>query len=186
MVADQIKTAVHCAEHTQSQNIDLQQTQGFDIVFIPLNHRTFSHAGVFHWDQSADRTFGNNKTAHMLGEMAGKTEDLIEQFKKVLGDLPLAITALLLKQCLKICLSVPPRHGLAELLNKQCIQPQGFAHIAHRAAGSVADHRGSQSGPFAAVFFVDILNYLFPALMLKVHVYIRWLVAFSGDKAFEQ
>ena len=138
----------------------------------------------------------------MLGEMAGKTENFIEQFKKVLSHLALSVIgplitsplvtsglvrgSLLLKQRLKISLSIPPRHGLAELFNKQCVQSQCFAHITHRAAGSVTDHRGSESGPFAAVFFIDILNHFFSALVLKVHIYIRWLVALSGDKTFEQ
>ena len=38
----------------------------------------------------------------------------------------------------------------------------------------------------AAILFIDVLDHLFTALMLKIDVDVGWLVAFLGDKTLEQ
>ena len=74
-------------KHTQSQNIDFKQAQGFDIFFVPLNYCALGHAGVFHWHQCTDGALGDNKAPHMLGQMSGEAEDLLQQIIKMLGHM---------------------------------------------------------------------------------------------------
>ncbi len=45
---------------------------------------------------------------------------------------------------------------------------------------------GRQRGPAPAIAPEDVLNDFFAAVMLEIHVDVRWLVALSGDEALEQ
>ena len=48
------------------------------------------------------------------------------------------------------------------------------------------DHGRRDTGMFAAVFSIDVLDDLFAPLVLEVDVDVRRLVAFGRDEAFEQ
>ena len=63
---------------------------------------------------------------------------------------------------------------------------QRAPYIAQRTAGPVADHRGGNGSTLSPVFFVDVLDDLLAALVLEVHVNVRWLIALSGDKTLKQ
>src|SRR6516165_11223080 len=65
-------------------------------------------------------------------------------------------------------------------------ETQGLADLADRRARAVADHRGGETGPVAAVLFIDVLNDLLAPLMLEININIGWLVARSADEALEQ
>ena len=63
---------------------------------------------------------------------------------------------------------------------------QGLAHVPHRAARAIADDGRRQGRPVPAVFPVDILDHLLPALVLEVHIDVRRLAALPGNEALEQ
>ena len=63
---------------------------------------------------------------------------------------------------------------------------QGPAHIAQSTARAVGRDHGGNGSAGAAVFGVDVLDHLFAALVLKVHVNVGRLVALARDKALEQ
>src|SRR4051812_8527414 len=44
----------------------------------------------------------------------------------------------------------------------------------------------SQSGAFASVLFINVLNHFFAALMLEVDINVGRLVSSSGDESFKQ
>ena len=53
-------------------------------------------------------------------------------------------------------------------------------------ARAVADDRGGDAGPVAAVFGVDVLDHLLAPLVLEIHVDVGRLVARGGNEALEQ
>ena len=80
--AQKIKTATQAAQHAERQAIDLQQSQGFEVVLVPLNDGAIRHRRVFHWHQLPQRLFGDHEAADMLGEVAWETTQLIEQHQE--------------------------------------------------------------------------------------------------------
>ena len=82
--------------------------------------------------------------------------------------------------------AIPPGHGFGQVIDEYRIQPQRLAHVAHGAAGAVGDNGGGQGGALAGILVVDVLDDLFAALVLEIHIDIRWLVALSGNKALKQ
>ena len=63
---------------------------------------------------------------------------------------------------------------------------QRASHVAQRTAWPVAGHDCRYGGTLAAVFGVDVLNYLFTPLVLKVHVNVRRLIALAADETLKQ
>ena len=84
-----------------------------------MNHCAVGHAGILYGHQSAYRAAGNNKPAHMLGEVAGKALNLLEQAVEVLGHI--ASGTGFGKLVLQVTTAVPPGQRLAELFNKQWV-----------------------------------------------------------------
>ena len=66
------------------------------------------------------------------------------------------------------------------------IQPQRPADIAQRRPRPITDHHSGQRRAVPAVFAVNVLNDLFAALVLKIDIDIRRLVALGRDKTLEQ
>ena len=75
-MAQQIETATQRTEHTQRQNIHLEQPDRIQIVLVPLDNRALGHTGIFDRHQRMQRSFGNHKTARVLRQMTGKTYQL--------------------------------------------------------------------------------------------------------------
>src|SRR5690606_24103258 len=63
---------------------------------------------------------------------------------------------------------------------------QRLADIPNGAFGPIGDHCCRQRGPLAPVALVEVLDDFLPALVLEVHVDIRWFPALSGDKTLKQ
>ena len=56
-------------QHAEAQDIHLQQTQGFEIVLVPLDDRALLHGGVLDRHQFGERPGGDHEAADMLGQM---------------------------------------------------------------------------------------------------------------------
>src|SRR5947209_180352 len=65
-------------------------------------------------------------------------------------------------------------------------EAEHFADFADRRTCAISDDARCQSGAFAAIFLVDILNDLLAPLVLEIDIDIGRLVARVGDEAFEQ
>src|SRR6516225_11282156 len=65
-------------------------------------------------------------------------------------------------------------------------ETQGLADFADCRARAVADHRGGETRPVAAVFLVDVLDYLLAPLMLEIDIDVGRFIAGSTDEALEQ
>ncbi len=123
----------------------------------------------------------------MLGQMPRKSQQLIAQPQQLANARVVRIETRLFQP---LTLHFPPAapaggrlHQLFDLLHGQA---QGLARVPQGAPGAVGDHRGRQGGAVAAVFAIDVLDDLFTALVLEVHVDVRRLAALPGDEALEQ
>ena len=65
-------------------------------------------------------------------------------------------------------------------------QAQNLAHIADGRAGTIADHCGGDGGAVTAIAAIDILDDLFAALMLEIHINIGRFAALLRDEPLEQ
>ena len=68
-------------QHAQREDVDLEHPQGFQIVLIPFDDGAVLHRRVLDRDQGRQPVAGNDKAAHMLGEVAGETDDLLRQIQ---------------------------------------------------------------------------------------------------------
>ena len=76
--------------------------------------------------------------------------------------------------------------GASHRVDDARVHAQRAAGIAQHAARPVGNDHGGQRGAIPAVFIVDVLDDLFAALVLEVHVDVGRLVAFFADEALEQ
>ena len=67
MAVDQIKAFMDTGQYAQGQQVDLQDTQGIQVVFVPFDHRTIRHGRIGDWHDLRQAAPGDDETAHMLG-----------------------------------------------------------------------------------------------------------------------
>ena len=79
MTPQKIKGFAQTTEHSQGQNIDLQNAQGVNIILIPCDDGAILHRGIFYGHKRIKPPFGNHKAPHMLAEMAGEADNLAHQ-----------------------------------------------------------------------------------------------------------
>ena len=75
---------------------------------------------------------------------------------------------------------------LGHAVNAFWVDAQGATHIAQGRARAVRDDHTGERRTVAAVFAVDVLDDLFPALVFKVNVDVGRLVAFGADEALKK
>ena len=79
-VTHKIERTADGTEHAQGQQIDLQQTQRVEVVFVPLDDAAPGHGGVFNGHQAREVVARDDKTARVLRQVARKTDELLRQF----------------------------------------------------------------------------------------------------------
>ena len=81
--SDQIERLADAGEHSQRQDVDLEDAQRFDIVLIPGDHGAVGHGGVFDGHQFIEAALGHDEPAHMLRQVAGEALDLEDQLHRL-------------------------------------------------------------------------------------------------------
>ena len=84
-VADQIEGLANGREHAQGKHIHFHEAQAFQIILVPLDNRAVGHGGVFHRHQFGQGAGADHKAAHVLGQVAGKAQQGIDQGKELIG-----------------------------------------------------------------------------------------------------
>ncbi len=133
------------------------------------------HGGVLDRHQPGERAAGDDEAAHVLGQVARKAEQLVNQAHGAQDQGIVRVEPRLPHPLRGHCLAVPPVQIAGQTVHLIEGQSQGLAHVPHRALGPVGDHSGGQGGPLAAVLAVDVLDDLLAALVLEVHVDVRRL-----------
>ena len=91
MLLDKLNRLAHHVQRAQTQQIDLDQPRIFDIVFIPLRHDTPGHRGPLERSDLDQRSRGDNHAAHMDGEVARHTLDLVDEGRVVIPGQSVAV-----------------------------------------------------------------------------------------------
>src|SRR5258706_14246879 len=81
MESKQIERTVNTAQHAEPQHVDLKQIERRQVVLVPLNEGALFHGGVADGHNLGQWPSRENKAANMLGEMAGKTDQLVGQLE---------------------------------------------------------------------------------------------------------
>ena len=184
--ADQLETAANRAQHPQAKHIHLQQAQVLQVVLVPLDDGAVLHGCILDGDQLAQRPPGNDESANVLGQVAGKPRQLLNQAREPPDDGRPRIESRLADLPRGDLFPVPPLHRLGQDADLRFFHPQGLAHVADRAAGPIADHRSGQRGAFAGIFAVDVLNDLLAALVFEIHVDVGRLVPLPGNEPLHE
>src|SRR5690606_4311961 len=82
--------------------------------------------------------------------------------------------------------AIAPAEALGQQADLVRRQAEGLGHVAHRALAAVADYRGRQRRAPPPVLAIHVLQHFLAALVLEVHVDVRWLVAGLGQEARDQ
>ena len=97
LVAHHRQRAADRAEHAQRQDVDLDQPQRVEVVFVPLDHGAPVHRGVLHRHQARDVVAGDHEAARVLAEVARKADQLLRQRHPLATDQRVRIEALRLQ-----------------------------------------------------------------------------------------
>ena len=184
ITADQIEALLDRGQHAQRQHVDLQQAECFQIVLLPLDHRAFRHTGVLDRYEMGERTLTDDEAANVLRQVAGKPDQCLRQRHQHL-DAGIVIIYLGIGKLFPQ-VRTPPVDGFGDVIEQLVIEPQCLAHITQCAARAIGNHRRRQRRTTAAVLAVDILNDLFAAGVLEIHIDVRRLVTLPGNETLEQ
>ncbi|MCY1223277.1 hypothetical protein D9M72_353980 [compost metagenome] len=186
MPVEQLEGPGDAGEHAERQHVDLQDLQRVEIVLVPLDHVAVWHRRVHDRHDLVEPVAGDDETADMLGEVAREAHQLrgiIEHpdSRRVLrietGSLRLALGKIGHRPA-------PDRAGERRLhvLGKA----EGLGGLAAGRARPVADDGRRQPRMLPAVGAVDMLDHLFPLLVLEIDVDIRRLVPLGREEAIEE
>ena len=186
VLVHEVEGATNAGQHAERQYVDLQDTEGIEIVLVPLDGGAVLHGRVHDRTDFVEPVAGDNKPSDMLGQVPGKTRDLLGHrhhlrhgaFGRIephAADVGFAHAAVR-----------PAPDGAGQCADRVFRQTEGLADLAHRRARAVGDDGRGKPGALAAVLFVNVLHHLFAPLVLEVDVDIGGFVAFRRDEAFEQ
>ncbi|MNM68338.1 hypothetical protein D3C81_798970 [compost metagenome] len=186
MAIQQVETTAQGAEHAQGKDIDLEQADQVEVVLVPLDHRALVHGGVFHRHQAVQRLFGNHEATRVLGQVAGKTDQLAGQRQHPAQPRAVGVETGF-AQLLGWWQAVAPAPAAisqgVDLLHRQTQHP---GDIAHRTGGVIGAGHCGECRAVTAIAAEHVLQHLFAAIVFEVDVDVRRLVALAGQKALEQ
>ena len=183
---DEVERAAQRGEHAQSEHVDLQQAERFEIVLVPLDHAAILHCRGLDRHHAREFVARDDEAADVLRQVARKAVQRVRELHPVARDRRRQIDADLGEALRHLGPVVEPLAGLGHRVDQRRVQPQRLADVAHRAARAVAGQRGGERGAVRAVLAVDVLDDLFAPLVLEVDVDVRRLVALLRDEALEQ
>ena len=77
MRLDECEAFADTGEHSQRQNVDLQDTQSLDVVLVPFYEAALGHRAIPYRHGFRKRTLRQDETADMLREMARQADQLV-------------------------------------------------------------------------------------------------------------
>ena len=80
---DQIERLADAGQHAQRQHIDFHDAQRVQIVLVPFDEIAVVHRGRADGHDGVEIILGQHKAADMLGEMAGKADQLVGEMHRL-------------------------------------------------------------------------------------------------------
>src|SRR5208283_5823826 len=129
---------------------------------------------------------GDDEAAAVLGEMAGKAGQLLRHLERErerrIGRIKPGRTHAILADRRRL---LAPG-GSVERRDDVVREAENLGRLADRRTRAIGRHSGGQSGAFAPVAPVDVLDHLLAPFVLEVDVDVRRLVAFRRYEALEK
>src|SRR5690606_16936827 len=186
VATNQVEAATQRAEHAQGEDIYLEQAHQIQIVLVPLDHGAIGHGGIFHRHQGIQRVLGNHETTGMLRQVPRKTEQLAGQYQHPAQQHIVRIEASLTQTLGGWQPFATPAATVGQGVDLIRWQPQRSGHVAYRTGTVVSAGDRRQRRTITAVAPKHVLQHLLAAVVLEIHVDIRWLIALFGQKTREQ
>ena len=186
MCPHQIKHLCDAGQHPQRQNIHFENPQRVDVVLIPLDEGPLRHRPIPDGHHLRQGSLGQNKPAHMLGQMPWHPRHLPRN-----GNDAAQIGIAEVHPCIldarvaHLPLEAPPNHA-GQFAGHILAQPHRLAHFADGTARTVMDHSRAQPRTLPPVGAIHVLDHFLAPLMLEIHVNIRRLVPLLRQKPLEQ
>jgi hypothetical protein len=76
VLCEQVKAALHAAQHSQSQTIDLHESENIDVVFVPFDDLPLHHCRRLDRDQLVEAIARQHEAAGMPREMAWRANQI--------------------------------------------------------------------------------------------------------------
>ena len=186
MLLQQIEAAAQAGEHAEAEHIDLEQIEIVEIVLVPFDDGALLHRGVLDRHYFVEPRAGDDETADMLRQVAGKSDERLCERDCLLhpriGGIEPGPARFLPGHA--ILRPAPERAG--ERADRIFGQPENLADLADGAAAAIADHGRGKAGMVAAIVTIDELDHLFASFVLEIDVDVGRLAPLRRDEAFEQ
>ncbi len=177
VLVHQVDGVVQRRQHTQTQQIELHQTDCRAVIFVPLQHTAVRHTGPFHRTHICDRAIADHHAPGVDAHVPGQIGDLSGQVDHLFRDV-LHIG--------RVGQAVPSADLLAPGVLLSLRETQCARHVPDRAAAPVGDHVGDLGGVVPAVVVVDILDDVLAQIRFDIDVDIGRPVTRRGQEPFEQ
>src|SRR5690606_24399392 len=179
--AHEVEGAADLAEGAEAEQVDLEQAEVLDVVFVPLDDGAPDHGGGLDRAQAVHRVMSQQEAAGVGGGVAGEAEQLAAEADQVgvEGDLEVDTGG---PQHVGVERAAPAALQLGGAVEQVLGGAEGLADVAQGGARAVADEGRDHGGVAAAVALIDVLDDLFAALVLDVEVDVRGLGALAADE----
>ncbi|MNQ88920.1 hypothetical protein D3C85_1042100 [compost metagenome] len=122
----------------------------------------------------------------MLGQVPGEADQLAGQCQHPAQHRAVRLEAVFAQALGRRQAVAPAAAAIGQGVDLVTRQAQHLGDIAHRPRGMVGTGHSGERGAVTAIALEHILQHLFAALVLEIHVDVWWLVALAGHEAFEQ
>ena len=163
-----------------------ENAEPVEVVLVPFDDGAVLHRRILDRHQLGQRPAGDHKAADMLREMPRKADQLRGEVEREAQGAVGRVEPGLAHPLIGDRVVAPAPDDAGERGDDIDAEAQNLADLADRRARAVADHGGGETGPVAAVFFVDVLDHLLAPLVLEIDIDVGRLVARGADEALEQ
>ncbi len=184
MLGAEIECLLQACQHAETEQIDLENTEIFQIVLIPLDNSAIFHRRVLHRHHVMQLLARDDEAADMLRQVPRKALQRVRQLNALHQPFIARIEPLLL-QVLLFDAARPPMQHLGQIADLILGIAERLRHFANSTASAIADQRRRQPSAIAAILLVNVLNDFFTPLVLEIDIDIRRLAAFFGNEAFK-
>src|SRR6202012_4965346 len=137
------------------------------------------HGGILNGDDLVEPATGNDKSANVLRQMAGKIDQVLSQ-REDLGDLRIRwINACSTRFFLADTFLRPAPERAGQRTHGVFREAENLANLANGTAAAIADHRRRDATTLTRIALVNILDDFFTSLMFEINIDIRRLASFS-------
>ncbi len=181
-----VERTVDCRKHPERQAIDLEQSDGVEVVLVPLNDGALGHCRVLDRDHPLERIACDDEAADVLRQVAGETEQVAGQRDRAANDRMARIESRLVNAIGVDGTPVPPCERARQPVELGGLEPQRAADVAHGTLRAVGDERRGKRRAVTSVLAEDVLHHFLASLVLEIDIDVGRLIALAADEALEQ